>query len=86
MPIDTTLDASAAALLGVIALEQIFPLVTVVRAANDEGYDADLRTLSLAWQLGQLMEPTERSGASITFQSQTAGEYSQTDFVGPEVA
>lgn len=65
MPLDTTLDASAAALLGVIALEQILPLISVVRAANDEGYDTDLRTVSLAWQLGQLATPAQQ------------GEYSQ---------
>lgn len=54
MPLNPPLDASAAALLGVIALEQILPLISVVRAANDEGYDTDLRTVTLAWQLGQL--------------------------------
>ena len=71
MPLDTTLDASAAALLGVIALEQILPLISVVRAANDDGYDADLRTVTLAWQLGQLAGPSTQSGFA------GPGEYSQ---------
>lgn len=56
MPLDTTIDASAAALLGVIALERILPLISVVRAANDEGYETDLRTVTLAWELTQLGE------------------------------
>lgn len=92
MPLDTTIDPSAAALLGVIALERILPLISVVRAANDEGYDTDLRTVTLAWQLAQLgaAEPLQPSGRSATTRNTGTGdeasEYSQNEGPGLDAA
>ena len=81
MPLDTTIDPSAAALLGVIALERILPLISVVRAANDEGYDTDLRTVTLAWQLAELgsAESLNAAGRSSAVRNTTAGDQARDD-------